>query len=74
MPLYEYKCTDCNHRFEITHSMNDEPLKECPVCKKQTLKKLIGGICKMVLKGAGFYCNDYGKKYTVLKGKNGQRK
>jgi len=40
-PIYEYKCSKCEHRFEEVQKMSDKPLKKCPECKKQALKKLI---------------------------------
>ena len=58
MPTYEYKCLKCNHRFEVFQSMNDAPLKECPVCKGD-IKRLIGRGAGFIFKGSGFYCTDY---------------
>ena len=55
MPTYEYACQKCGHEFEQFQSMRDEPLKKCPKCKKQSLKRLVGG-------GTGFYITDYKKK------------
>ena len=44
MPLYEYKCEECNHLFEEYHSMDDRniPLNElCPKCgNKDSVFKL----------------------------------
>lgn len=31
MPFYEYECPKCGP-FEVRRSINDDPLKECPVC------------------------------------------
>lgn len=33
MPFYEYKCSQCGHRFEARQKMNDAPLSTCPQCK-----------------------------------------
>ena len=33
MPLYEYKCKKCGHRFERIQSYSAEDAKECPVCQ-----------------------------------------
>ena len=42
--------------------MRDEPLKKCPKCKKQSLKRLVGGGAGLIFKGTGFYITDYKKK------------
>jgi putative FmdB family regulatory protein len=40
MPVYEYECRQCGHRFEylVLHS---SPVAECPVCRRQDLDQLI---------------------------------
>lgn len=36
MPLYEYRCRDCNHRFEVLQRMGDGPEGLlCPKCGAQ---------------------------------------
>ena len=62
MPTYEYACPKCGHEFEQFQSMRDEPLKKCPKCKKQSLKRLVGGGAGLIFKGTGFYITDYKKK------------
>lgn len=62
MPTYEYACTKCDHHFEQFQSMLDKPLKKCPKCGKQSLKRLIGGGAGLIFKGSGFYITDYKKK------------
>jgi putative FmdB family regulatory protein len=32
MPYYDYKCTNCNHRFEVQKGMNDALIPACPKC------------------------------------------
>ncbi|MGD8805076.1 MAG: zinc ribbon domain-containing protein, partial [Chloroflexota bacterium] len=32
MPIYTYKCTKCDHRFEARQRFSDDPINECPVC------------------------------------------
>ena len=32
MPLYEYRCTQCGHRFEKIQSFSAEAEVECPKC------------------------------------------
>jgi putative FmdB family regulatory protein len=62
MPTYEYKCESCNHEFEVMQSMKDEPLKKCPNCGKNKLKKLVSGGAGLIFKGSGFYLTDYKNK------------
>jgi putative FmdB family regulatory protein len=32
MPLYEYECQACGHRFEVIQKFSDAPPAECPKC------------------------------------------
>jgi putative FmdB family regulatory protein len=61
MPTYEYSCPDCGHAFEQFQSMRDEPLKTCPRCHKNGVKRHIGGGAGLIFKGSGFYITDYKK-------------
>ncbi len=60
MPTYEYACENekCQHCWETVQSMKDDALKECPVCKEQTAKRLISG-SSFVLKGGGWASTNY---------------
>lgn len=42
--------------------MKDEPLKQCPECKRKALKRKVGGGAGLIFKGTGFYITDYKKK------------
>jgi putative FmdB family regulatory protein len=62
MPLYEYECKKCGHRFEKILKFSDKPIKKCPDC---------GGVVEQLIsaptvqfKGAGWYVTDYAKKGT----------
>jgi len=66
MPLYEYECKKCHHRFERIQKFSDPHMKKCPDC---------GGVVEQVIsapavqfKGSGWYVTDYAKKPT---GKSG---
>ena len=58
MPTYEYKCLDCDARFETFQNMSDAPLTTCKTCKGR-LKRLIGAGAGFIFKGSGFYSTDY---------------
>ena len=57
MPIYEYKCTKCNNKFEVMQKMSADPLTVCDSCGGE-LKKLITNT-SFVLKGTGWYVTDY---------------
>ena len=57
MPTYEYECMHCGHVFEEFQSISDEPLKECPQCKKE-VRRLISAGMGIIFKGSGFYVTD----------------
>lgn len=40
MPLYEYRCNQCGHRFEKIQSFSAEPLTECPKCQGELYRPL----------------------------------
>jgi putative FmdB family regulatory protein len=60
MPIYEYKCTECNNTLEILQKATDLPLKKCPKCGGK-LKKLISSPA-IQFKGSGWYITDYAQK------------
>jgi putative FmdB family regulatory protein len=59
MPTYNYLCTECEHELEIFQSIKDKPIKICPECEKETLKRLISGGSGFLLKGGGWYSDLY---------------
>ena len=60
MPIYEYQCGKCKAVFEIFHKIEEDCKVACPKCLAPA-KKLISAP-NFVLKGAGFYVNDYPSK------------
>ncbi|HDD52484.1 MAG TPA: zinc ribbon domain-containing protein [Thermosulfidibacter takaii] len=60
MPIYEYKCDACGHRFEKLQSFGEEPVKTCPRCGGE-VRKLISR-SSFILRGSGWYATDYARK------------
>src|SRR5208282_1649305 len=61
MPLYEYQCKKCGHRFELIQSFSAGDAKECPVCQGE-VERLISTPARAHFKGSGFYSTDYAAK------------
>ncbi len=59
MPTYGYECRKCGHQFDAFQKMTDAPLKRCPKCKKDAVRRLISGGAGLLFKGSGFYITDY---------------
>jgi putative FmdB family regulatory protein len=57
MPIYEYKCKDCDNHFEARQKVSDEPLQKCEKCGG-TLEKQ-WSLSGFQFKGAGWYVTDY---------------
>jgi putative FmdB family regulatory protein len=60
MPLYEYVCDACGHRFEVIRKFSDAPLDRCPKCGGPIHK--LQSAPAFHLKGTGWYITDYGRK------------
>jgi putative FmdB family regulatory protein len=59
MPTYEYVCDNCGYQLEQFQSITAKPLRKCPACGKNKLKRLIGAGAGVIFKGSGFYETDY---------------
>ena len=60
MPMYEYQCTACGHRFEVIQKFSDQPVKKCPKCGK-AVERLVSSSA-IQFKGSGWYVTDYAKR------------
>ena len=60
MPIYEYKCLDCEAHVEKMQKVSDEPLKTCEVCGGNLEKQW--SLSGIQFKGAGWYVTDYSNK------------
>jgi putative FmdB family regulatory protein len=61
MPLYEYQCDACGHRFEIIQKFSDGPPDSCPKCGKGPLQRQQSSPA-FQFKGTGWYVTDYAGK------------
>jgi putative FmdB family regulatory protein len=64
MPMYEYECAACGHRFERIQKFSDPPVEECPSCGERKVQKLLSSPA-IQFKGTGWYITDYAKKGSV---------
>ena len=58
MPIYEYRCTACQHKLESLQKFSDAPLVVCPQCGRDALTKLVSA-AGFHLKGSGWYQTDF---------------
>ena len=70
MPTYDYRCDACRHEFDAFQSITESPLKKCPKCGKNKLRRLIGAGAGIIFKGSGFYETDYKRARTSGKEKS----
>ncbi len=61
MPLYEYLCHACAHRFERIVKFSDAQLTVCPQCGKSAIDQVISAPA-VQFKGSGWYVTDYAHK------------
>lgn len=63
MPIYEYRCSDCEQIFEEWLKTFDEAPRSCPVCGGRADR--IVSNTSFVLKGGGWYVTDYGNRSST---------
>ncbi len=68
MPLYEYRCTKCNHVFEKIQKFSDPHVSKCPKCGAKVEQVISAPAVQF--KGAGWYVTDYAKKGKSASGKS----
>jgi putative FmdB family regulatory protein len=59
MPLYEYQCEACGHRFEVIQKFSDAPIETCQRCSG-VVRKLLSSPA-IQFKGSGWYITDYAR-------------
>jgi putative FmdB family regulatory protein len=61
VPLYEFQCKACHHRFEKIQKFSDPMPDECPACGEDAVEQLLSAPA-VQFKGSGWYVTDYAKK------------
>lgn len=69
MPIYEYRCDDCEQVFEAIQRISDEPLDACRHCGGAA-RRIVSSPAIQFL-GTGWYVTDYARK-NAEKGANGK--
>jgi len=55
MPIYEYECLDCGHRFELQRKIDDRDSKaKCPKCGAEHVQRAFGSFISPQFKGVHF--------------------
>ncbi len=65
MPIYEYECESCKHRFDLKQSFTDKPQAACPRCKKKARR--VFHPAPIIFKGSGFYVTDHSSSNPAAK-------
>jgi putative FmdB family regulatory protein len=72
MPLYEYECKKCHHRFERIQKFSDRMVKKCPDCGGPVEQMISAPAVQF--KGSGWYVTDYAKKSSSQSSSDGSGK
>ena len=60
MPIYEYLCQKCGHKFEKIQKFSDRLIKKCPECGGPVEQTITAPAVQF--KGTGWYVTDYANK------------
>ncbi len=71
VPLYEYQCKKCQHRFELLQRFSDPQVTTCPRCGGE-VQQIISPPA-VQFKGSGWYVTDYARKSSAP-ASNGSKK
>jgi putative FmdB family regulatory protein len=63
VPLYEYQCSKCKHRFEKIQKFSDPHVTKCPKCGAKVEQMISAPAVQF--KGSGWYVTDYAKKSSA---------
>lgn len=62
MPIYEYRCNDCEQIFEEWQTTFEDKDLDCPICGGSSQRVMSN--TSFVLKGSGWYTTDYCNRST----------
>ncbi len=60
MPIYEYQCVECKHKFELKQGFDADPTEPCPKC--DAVSRRLFHPPAVIYKGTGFYTTDYARR------------
>ena len=60
MPIYDYECVACGHRFELRQGFDAPSQQPCPQCDQPARRRIHA--TAIIFKGSGWYVTDYGRK------------
>lgn len=66
MPVFDFRCLQCDHIFEFSRAFGNKTKPACPECKSKKTEKLMSPPM-VVFKGEGFYKTDSSKKQASKK-------
>lgn len=72
MPVYDYECGHCAHKFEERKSFSEGAIATCPQCRKEAKRIFVP--VPIVFKGSGFYVTDYRKEKAPVEEKPSSHK
>jgi putative FmdB family regulatory protein len=64
VPIYAYKCSNCDHAQDVLQKMSDPRLTDCPECGQSTYTKQVTA-AGFQLKGSGWYVTDFRNNGTA---------
>ena len=65
MPIYAYKCTACGFEKDYLQKISDAPIKTCPHCGQDTMKKELSAP-GFELQGSGWAATDFNGGHKAL--------
>jgi len=57
MAKYDIRCKECQHVWEVNHSVKEDPTYVCPNCGSSNCRRMVGAT-RTIFKGPGFAIND----------------
>jgi putative FmdB family regulatory protein len=61
MPIYEFECSHCGHRFDRLQKLSDADPTVCPACGEPQLHRMVSAP-SFRLAGSGWYETDFKKE------------